>query len=79
VLVLANDDYLLVGPKQFKDRQTSRKFEAELWVLDKDLQRPPKPLGRRCFEGLAVSTLAPRISYAVSGNHDPAVGEPRHL
>jgi hypothetical protein len=76
VLVLSNGDYLLVGPKHFKDRQTSRKFESELWVLDKNLKRPPKPLGRRCFEGLAVSTLTPRISYAVNGGHDPALGSP---
>ena len=73
VLVLANGDYLLVGPKKFIDRETSRKANSELWVLDKDLKQPPKPLGRKCFEGLAVSTQRPRISYAVSGRHDPAL------
>ncbi|MEM7128961.1 MAG: hypothetical protein AAF702_21695 [Chloroflexota bacterium] len=71
VLVLSNGDYLLVGPKKFIDRETSRKSDSELWVLDKNLKRPPKPLGRRCFEGLGVSTLTPKISYAVSGRHDP--------
>ena len=73
VLVLCNGDYLLVGPKEFKDRSTSRHFDSELWVLDKELKRPPKPLGRRCFEGIGVSTLSPRISYAVNGGHDPAL------
>ena len=76
VLILSNGDYLLIGPKVFKDRDTSRHVESELWVLDRDLKRPPKPLGRRIFEGCGVSTLAPRITYAVSGRNDPALGSP---
>lgn len=74
VLILSNGDYLLVGPQQFKDRHTSRHLESEMWVLDKDLKQPPKPLGRCFFEGLAVSTITPRISYALNGRHDPALG-----
>ncbi len=76
VLILSKGDYLLIGPKVFKDRDTSRHVESELWVLDKDLRRPPKPLGRRIFEGCGVSTLAPRITYAVSGRNDPTLGSP---
>lgn len=74
VLFLSNGDYLLIGPKVFKDRDVSRHVESELWVLDKNLQRPPKPLGRRIFEGCGVSTIAPRITYAVSGRNDPGLG-----
>lgn len=76
VLVLSNGDYLLIGPKEFKDRYTSRHVESELWVLDKNCRTPPKPLGRRIFEGCGVSTLAPRITYAVSGHNDPNLGGP---
>ncbi len=76
VLVLSNGDYLLIGPKEFKDRDISRRVESELWVLDKNCKTPPKPLGRRIFEGCGVSTLAPRIAYGVTGRNDPSLGRP---
>lgn len=74
VLILSNGDYLLIGPKEFKDRDVSRHVESELWVMDRETKRPPVPLGRRIFEGCGVSTIAPRITYAVSGRNDPALG-----
>jgi hypothetical protein len=76
VLVLSNGDYLLIGPAEFKDRDVSRHVESELWVLPADLSRAPQRLGRRIFEGCGVSTLAPRITYAVSGRIDPSIGGP---
>lgn len=74
VLFLANGDYLLIGPKVFKDRKTSRQLECELWVMDKEANNPPKPLGRRISEGAGVSTIANRITYSRHGGHDPSVG-----
>lgn len=76
VLFLSNGDYLLIGPRTFKDRDTSRHVESELWVMDKNASRPPKPLGRRMFEGCGVSAIAPRITYAVCGRNDPSLGDP---
>jgi WD40-like Beta Propeller Repeat len=76
VLILSNGDYLLIGPRQFTDRDTSRHVESELWVLDKNASRPPKPLGRRIFEGCGVSTNSPLITYAVTGRNDPGLGDP---
>lgn len=76
VLYLSNGDYLLIGPRVFKDRDVSRRVESELWVLDRNASRPPKPLGRRISEGCGVSTLTPRITYAVSGRNDSSVGSP---
>jgi len=76
VLYLPNGDYLLIGPKEFKDRWTSRHVESELWILEKDLKKPPKPLGRRIFEGCGVSTIANRITYSMNGHHDPRIGGP---
>ena len=76
VLIFSNGDYLLIGPRTFKDRDISRHVESELWVMDKNATRPPKPLGRRMFEGCGVSTFAPRITYAVSGRNDPSLGDP---
>jgi hypothetical protein len=74
VLYLPNGDYLLIGPKAFKDRHTSRHLESELWVMDKDASSPPVPIGRKIAEGAAVSSLANRVSYAIHGGHDPRIG-----
>ncbi|HZG88134.1 hypothetical protein [Paenibacillus sp.] len=74
VLFLPSGDYILIGPKEFKDRRTSRAIESELWFMDKDAKRPPKPLGRAIFEGCGVSTIANRITFSVNGLHDPSVG-----
>lgn len=76
VLVLSTGDYLLIGPREFTDRDVSRRVESELWVLDKNLRRPPQPLGRRIAEGAGVSALEPTITYAVTGRNDPGLGGP---
>jgi len=75
VLFLPNGDYILIGPKEFKDRNVSRHIESELWIMDKDAKNLPKPLGRRISEGCGVSTFANRITYAVHGGNDPSIGE----
>ena len=76
VLFMPDGDYLLIGPRVFKDRDTSRRVESELWWMDGEASRPPVPLGRRIFEGIGVSAVAPRITYAVSGRNDPSLGAP---
>lgn len=76
VLYLPNGDYILIGPKEFKDRYTSRRVESELWIMDKEAKEAPKPLGRRIFEGCGVSRIANRITYSMNGNHDPSIGGP---
>ena len=74
VLFMHTGDYILIGPAQFKDRHTSRRMESELWFMDKDASEPPKPLGRRIFEGCGVSRIANRITFAVSGEQEPSIG-----
>lgn len=76
VLILHNGDYLLIGPREYKHPDISRHVESELWLLDKEAKSPPVALGRRIWEGAAVSTLAPRIAYAVGGRNDPSLGAP---
>ena len=71
---LPTGDYILIGPAEFKNRQRSRRFESELWFMDKNASEPPKSLGRRIFEGCAISRIANRISYSVSGQQDSLVG-----
>jgi hypothetical protein len=76
VLFLANGDYLLIGPKVFKDRKISRGTESELWVMDKDAKTAPKPLGRAIFEGCGVSAISNKITYSMNGRHDPNLESP---
>ncbi len=74
VLFLPNGDYFLIGPKAFKDRHTSRHLESEIWVMDKNADSPPVPLGLKIAEGAAVSAIANRFAYATHGGHDPRIG-----
>jgi hypothetical protein len=54
-LYLSNGDILLSGARHFDadDPWPSRRENAELWVLSKDLDKPPVPLGVKCPEGPA--------------------------
>jgi len=65
-LYLANGDILLSGPKDFPgaDWQEARFQLCELWVLDKNLDKPPVRLGEYCWEGPAVSRTQLRIAWA---------------
>jgi len=76
VLYLPNNDYILIGPKVFKDTYVSRRVENELWWMDKDAKNPPRPLGLRIFEGIGVSKIANRITYAINGEQYPEIGAP---
>ena len=74
VLVMYNGDYLLVGPKEFKDRITSRVLESEIWWMPADRSVPPMPLDDTFIqEGLAVSWSRPRISYLRGYHQDPTL------
>ena len=63
-LYLANGDILLSGAPSFnaEDPFPSRHSEAELWVLDKSLNKPPIRLNMKCSEGPAVSRTKMRIA-----------------
>ena len=69
-LYLRNGDILLSGARQFdaKNQWASRSEKnAELWVLKKDLSRPPVPLGEKCSEGPAVSRRRMKIAWTQGG------------
>lgn len=76
VLFLPSGDYLLIGPREFKDSAVSRFARSELWFMDKDAVRPPVPLDRIVFEGCAVSTRSATIAYSVHQRVDPSTGAP---
>ena len=72
-LYLANGDILLSGARSFdaKNPMPSRTSNAELWVLDKNLDKPPVPLGTKCSEGPAVSRKHMRIAWTINHNNYP--------
>jgi hypothetical protein len=73
VLVMCTGDYILIGPEVFEDRSVSRWKKSELWFLDRELKRPPQRLGRRLFEGIALSWVRPLLSYAQTDQQDPVL------
>jgi hypothetical protein len=63
-LYLANGDILLSGPKQFDPNNPGpSRAQCYLYVLDKDLTKPPTPLGTKCSEGPAVSRKRMHIAW----------------
>ena len=73
-LYLANGDILLSGARNFDSANPlpSRLDEAELWVLSKDLDKPPVALGTKCSEGPAVSRKRMSIAWTVDHGDYPA-------
>lgn len=69
---LANGDYLVTAPRVYRDR--SSRFESELWVLDKSLEKGLQPLDQPVFEGVAVSRISSKIAWLEMG---PGFERPR--
>lgn len=69
-LYLSNGDILLSGARHFDPENPwpSRTKNAELWVLNKNLDKPPVALGTKCVEGPAVSRTHLKIAWTL--NHD---------
>jgi Tol biopolymer transport system component len=72
-LYLANGDILLSGAREFNadNPGPSRGENAELWVLDKSLAKPPVRLGMKCSEGPAVSRKNMRIAWTLDHGDYP--------
>ena len=80
-LYLSNGDLPLVGPSATfdrtdkTDRHRARHDLGQLQVLDKDLTKPPVPLGVECDEGPAVSRRALRIAWTHGAQDQISVGD----
>ena len=73
-LYLSNGDILLSGSRSFSPEKhvEARQSTAELWVLSKNLDGPPAPLGEFCSEGPAVSRTKLKIAWARDHDNYPA-------
>lgn len=65
-LYLSNGDILLSGATDApnSDWREARFRKAELWVLGKELKKPPVRLGEYCWEGPTASRTQLRIAWA---------------
>jgi hypothetical protein len=72
-LYLSNGDILLSGARHFDPENPwpARTKYAELWVLSKNLDKPPVALGTRCTEGPAVSRKHLKIAWTLNHDTDP--------
>ncbi len=72
-LYLSNGDILLSGAKKFdpENYRSARMKTPELWVLSKELNSPPVPLGTFCSEGPAVSRENLRIAWTITHEQYP--------
>ena len=72
-MYLANGDILLSGPKVFDSDHigAGRSENAELWILDKSLSKPPTRLGEKCSEGPAPSRKRMHIAWTIVAGQYP--------
>ena len=70
VRYLANGDFILIGARTFKDFDTIRNEDQELWVL-KYGEEEPVPLDHKVSEGVAVSRNSQRIAWANNDQQYP--------
>ena len=71
VQFLPNGDYVLIAARTFKDIQTTRYHDEELWVMKGDASAPPVPLDQKIHEGVAISRTRMRIAWSNSHSQYP--------
>lgn len=71
VMHLVTGDYILIGPKHFRDIRTSRHEDNELWFLSKERGSRPVRLNQRMSEGAAVSKRSLKIAFSETSAHNP--------
>ena len=72
-LYLSDGDILLSGSRTFdpEDHSGSRGKTAELWIMSKDFDKPPVPLGEFGSEGPTPSRTQLKIAWAVDHDNYP--------
>jgi len=73
VMHMPQGGYLLIGPEKYKDVETSRRAEAEMWYFQGIPGSKPVRLGERVSEGVAISKTSNKLGWAVSNRQDPSV------
>jgi Tol biopolymer transport system component len=61
---LPNGDFFLIGARDFKDINTTRSRDQEMWVMKADARTAPVALGHKISEGVAISRKRMRIAWS---------------
>src|SRR5438045_4577364 len=71
-LYLANDDILLSGPEQYDPKRIGEaRVQCFVYVLDKKLTAPARPLGTKSSEGPAVSRKRMHVPWNHAAGQQP--------
>lgn len=68
---LPNGDYFLIGARTFKDIETTRARDQEMWIMAANARAKPVPLNHKISEGVAISRLKPMIAWANTSEQYP--------
>jgi WD40-like Beta Propeller Repeat len=68
---LPNGDFIVIAARTFRDVQSTRYQDEELWVMKGDATTPPVPLGQKIHEGVAISRSRMRISWSIQWTQYP--------
>lgn len=71
VQYLPNGDYILIAARTFRDINSTRYQDEELWVMKGDASAPPVPLDQKIHEGVAISRSRMRIAWSNTSRHLP--------
>src|SRR5262245_9796640 len=73
VQYLPNGDYILIGARTFRDINSTRYQDEELWVMKSNASEPPVALDQKIHEGVAISRSRMRIAWSNTSRHLPGV------
>ncbi len=64
IMYLPTGDFLLIGPTQFTDIETSRMRDNELWFLSQKPGSKPVRMGVKLSEGIAISKISNKVAFS---------------
>ena len=72
---LPNGDYFLIGARDFRDINSTRSRDQEMWVMKGDAKSAPVALDHRISEGVAISRDRMRIAWSNTRGQLPEILE----
>ena len=73
---LPNGDFFLIGARDFRDINTTRSRDQEMWVMKGDARTPPVALDHKISEGVAISRTRMRIAWSNTRGQYPELLAP---
>lgn len=71
VQYLPSGDFFLIGARTFRDINSTRSRDQEMWVMKADAKSPPVALDHKISEGVAISRKRMKIAWSNTHEQDP--------